>query len=217
VGGNGYQRAPLGAFVRIAYPADYALVNARATAFPRATGQWGEIKHSAIFDAPTSGNMLFFGTIEPQVTIYAHDRVVIKPGELAVGFSGASGHASGYEFGELIGAAVLNHILNGATLSPPALLLALQVGDDETYRPIGITGGWSAPVPGDNGGYESFNNTDLYWGTAQEAWPYNRLVVELGMDDWFCFLQRWGSEPLVPIYAGDQPKVSAGAIRIRYL
>lgn len=47
--------------------------NANTITFPQATANWGSVKASAIFDASTSGNLLWWGTLTATKTIQQGD------------------------------------------------------------------------------------------------------------------------------------------------
>jgi hypothetical protein len=204
---NGYQRVQLGSFVRVVYPADCAVANAKAIAFPKAgAGGWCDVSAWAVFDAETGGNILFCAEIYPAATILEDEWVVIKPGWLLFGCSGASKDGQ-YETGEYVAERVLNHIFNGQTFAPPPLYLALQVGSS-SYHPTPISGGWTA-----QGSCSFSNHALLSWGTTGEDWGYLQLVVQITAEDWFCLLTHHPGE-IVPVGAGDEPEVSAGAVTV---
>lgn len=52
--------------------------------FPQATGNWGTVTHFAIFDALTSGNMLYHGALTASKTIETGDVFKIATGNLTV-------------------------------------------------------------------------------------------------------------------------------------
>jgi hypothetical protein len=58
VSGNGYLRQSMAFTVT-----DDACTNTSAVEFPTATGSWGTITHTALYDASTSGNMLAVGQL----------------------------------------------------------------------------------------------------------------------------------------------------------
>lgn len=43
--------------------------NSGAVTFPAPTGDWGTITHAAIFDAETTGNMLFYGALNSSIVV----------------------------------------------------------------------------------------------------------------------------------------------------
>lgn len=54
-------------------PSNGASTNSGAVEFDQATGNWGTITHFAIFDALTSGNMLYHGALTTSKTIETGD------------------------------------------------------------------------------------------------------------------------------------------------
>lgn len=41
------------------------ITNVAAITFPESTAAWGTVTHAAVFDAPTSGNMLYWAALSP--------------------------------------------------------------------------------------------------------------------------------------------------------
>ena len=60
-----------------------AASNATVT-FPTATGSWGTVSHVAIFDASTSGNMLFHGALSASKTIASGDVMQVASGAITI-------------------------------------------------------------------------------------------------------------------------------------
>lgn len=54
-------------------PSNGASTNSGAVEFDQATGNWGTITHFAIFDALTTGNMLYHGALTASKTIATGD------------------------------------------------------------------------------------------------------------------------------------------------
>ena len=52
--------------------------------FPQATGNWGTVTHFAIFDALTTGNMMYHGALTTSKTIETGDVFKIATGSLTV-------------------------------------------------------------------------------------------------------------------------------------
>ena len=48
-------------------------VNSANIDYPTASGSWGTITHAAVFDASTSGNMLWWGALSSSVAIATND------------------------------------------------------------------------------------------------------------------------------------------------
>ena len=55
--------------------------------FPTPTDTWGTVTHFGIFDAATSGNMLFHGALTISKTINQDDTVAFPAGSLSVTFA----------------------------------------------------------------------------------------------------------------------------------
>lgn len=47
--------------------------NSATLDYPTASGSWGTITHAAVFDASTSGNMLWYGALSASVAIATND------------------------------------------------------------------------------------------------------------------------------------------------
>jgi len=68
--GSGYARKA----ITFAAPSNGVTTNsAAACEFDQATGAWGTITHFAIFDALTTGNMLYYGALTASKTIASGD------------------------------------------------------------------------------------------------------------------------------------------------
>lgn len=70
--------------VTFAVPTDGATSNTLAINFATPTLDWGDVPGVALFDAETSGNMLYFGTLGTPKTIYAGDDVYFPSGYFAI-------------------------------------------------------------------------------------------------------------------------------------
>ena len=68
--GSGYTRKA----ITFAAPSNGVTTNsAAACEFDQATGDWGTLTHFAIFDALTTGNMLYYGALTASKTISSGD------------------------------------------------------------------------------------------------------------------------------------------------
>jgi hypothetical protein len=68
--GSGYARKA----ITFAAPSNGVTTNsAAACEFDQATGSWGTLTHFAIFDALTTGNMLYYGALTTSKTISSGD------------------------------------------------------------------------------------------------------------------------------------------------
>ena len=80
VSGGSYVRTA----VTFAAPSDgISLSNADCT-FPQATASWGTVSHIGLFDALTSGNMLYYTPLDVSKTIDTGDIFKIAAGSLSV-------------------------------------------------------------------------------------------------------------------------------------
>lgn len=61
--------------------------NNGAITFPTPSGTWGTVTHFGIWDAATSGNLLFYGTLTIAKTINQADTVTFPAGSLAITFA----------------------------------------------------------------------------------------------------------------------------------
>ena len=80
ISGNGYTRK-VAAFASAA--SGSASTNATVT-FPAATGTWGTITHISVYDAATTGNLLFHGAVTTSKTIATGDTFQISSGNLTI-------------------------------------------------------------------------------------------------------------------------------------
>lgn len=69
VSGGSYARKA----ITFGAPSNGASTNSGAVEFDQATGNWGTITHFAIFDALTTGNMLYHGALTTSKTIETGD------------------------------------------------------------------------------------------------------------------------------------------------
>jgi len=69
VSGGSYAREA----ITFGAPSNGVSVNSAAVEFDQATGDWGTITHFAIFDALTTGNMLYYGALTASKTIETGD------------------------------------------------------------------------------------------------------------------------------------------------
>lgn len=80
VSGNAYARQA----ATFAAPSNGAATTNADVQFPQATGNWGTITHFAIFDALTTGNMMYHGALTSSKTIETGDVFKIASGSLTV-------------------------------------------------------------------------------------------------------------------------------------
>jgi hypothetical protein len=70
VSGGSYVRQP----VTFGAPASHQSASTADVLFPSATADWGEVQAFALFDQPTSGNMLYFAGLTSFRTILTGDQ-----------------------------------------------------------------------------------------------------------------------------------------------
>lgn len=80
VSGNAYARQS----ATFAAPSNGAATTNADIQFPQATGNWGTVTHFAIFDALTTGNMMYHGALTTSKTIETGDVFKIATGSLTV-------------------------------------------------------------------------------------------------------------------------------------
>lgn len=80
VSGNAYARQA----ATFAAPSNGAASTNADVQFPQATGNWGTVTHFAIFDALTTGNMMYHGALTSSKTIETGDVFKIASGSLTV-------------------------------------------------------------------------------------------------------------------------------------
>ena len=69
VSGGSYARQA----ITFGAPSNGASTNSAAVEFPQATGNWGTITHFGIYDANSSGNLLYHGALTSSKTIQTGD------------------------------------------------------------------------------------------------------------------------------------------------
>jgi len=65
-------------------PSDGASTTTADIQFPQATGSWGTITHFGVYDASSSGNLLYHGALTASKTIETGDVFKIASGSLTV-------------------------------------------------------------------------------------------------------------------------------------
>lgn len=81
VSGNNYSRVQA---TNWAAPSNGVTSNGAAIEFPEASGSWGTISHFGIYDASTTGNLLFHGALGASKSIAATDTARFKIGDITV-------------------------------------------------------------------------------------------------------------------------------------
>jgi len=80
VSGGSYARQS----ATFAAPSDGASTTSADITFPTATGDWGTVSYFGIYDASTSGNLLYHGALNNSKTIQTGDILKIEAGNLTV-------------------------------------------------------------------------------------------------------------------------------------
>ena len=65
-------------------PSSGALVNSAPCTFPQATGNWGTVTSFGVFDAPTGGNLLYYGNLTASKTINTGDQLTFATSGVSV-------------------------------------------------------------------------------------------------------------------------------------
>lgn len=79
--GGGYSRVQVTAFDP---PASGQTFNSVSVSFNSATAGWGTVTHFALFDDPTTGNLLYHGPLTVPRTVNAGDTFVFPPGNIGI-------------------------------------------------------------------------------------------------------------------------------------
>jgi hypothetical protein len=80
ISGGGYARQA----VTFGTPANGSMTNSAAIEFPTATASWGTAKAWGLFDAATSGNLVWYGNIDTPKELLAGDIYRINAGNLTL-------------------------------------------------------------------------------------------------------------------------------------
>jgi len=79
--GNGYARQ---ACAFDAYSTNNKVANTSAETFTASGGDWSTVTHFGVYDASSSGNLLAYGEIVPNVTVTDGNSFVIDAGKLVI-------------------------------------------------------------------------------------------------------------------------------------
>jgi hypothetical protein len=82
VSGGSYARVDASA--KFGAASGTTMSNDAAITFPTATGSWGTVTHFGVFDASTSGNLLYWGALSASKTVGSGDTASFAIGELDV-------------------------------------------------------------------------------------------------------------------------------------
>ena len=87
-GGGGTEVAGGMAYARQAAafsaPTNGSLTNSADVTFPQATGAWGTISYFGLFDDPSAGNLLYYGSLTASKTIASGDQLKFAAGGITV-------------------------------------------------------------------------------------------------------------------------------------
>lgn len=78
--GNGYARQA----ITCSAASGGSITNSSAISFPTATGSWGDVAFFGVFDASSSGNLLFHGALTSSKTIASGDVLKIDASNLTI-------------------------------------------------------------------------------------------------------------------------------------
>lgn len=63
------------------------ITNKNIISFPEASGAWGTVTYSFVSDAPSGGNILFYGSLQTPKAVTAGDTVAVKVRDLSITLS----------------------------------------------------------------------------------------------------------------------------------
>lgn len=220
--GGGTEVASANAYARKQLTGAFDAASAGATAntatitFPTATGVWGLITSIGIFDAPTGGNLLFYGSFSSSLQVDTGDTLSIAAGALDISLGG--------DISTFLANEMLDHILDGTTFTQPTdayLALYTTMPNAGDTGGVEVSGGSYARVQCfgtddwdvASGGATSNTNTETF-PVASANWG---KVVGMGIrsasaaGDLYFFKTLTADKT---VYSGDTFRFSAGAIDI---
>lgn len=222
--GGGTEVASANAYARKQLTGAFDAASAGATAntatitFPTATGVWGLITSVGIFDAPTGGNLLFYGSFSSSLQVDTGDTLSIAAGALDISLGG--------DISTFLANEMLDHILNGATFTQPAdayLALYTTMPNAGDTGGVEVTGGSYARVqcfgagdwdaPNATGGYTANTNIETFpVATANWGEVVGMAIRSANAAGNMYFFKTLTANKTV--YSGDTFRFSAGAIDI---
>jgi hypothetical protein len=162
-----------GSYARTAITFSAAAAGAITTSadcdFPAATADWGTITYVGIFDASTSGNLLFYAPLDTSTAVNNGSTFSIAAGDFDVSLVASSSEMSTY-----LSNALLDHILRNTAYTPVATVYAALLTaftDDSTYTEA--TGGSyarTAATFGAASGGSVSNSSAVTFPTASASW-----------------------------------------------
>ena len=80
VSGGAYARQT----ITFSAPTNGSTSNSADVLFPVATAGWGTVSHFAVYDAATSGNMLYYGVLTTSKAISSTDQLKVAAGDVTI-------------------------------------------------------------------------------------------------------------------------------------
>lgn len=156
--------------------------NAAEIDFADPSGSWGTVTHFAAYDASTSGNMLFYGTLDEAKAITASNDVSIAAGDISLTLGGG--------MSDYLRDALLDHLFGKASFTMPSTYVAVSstapASDDTNVTEPGngyareqvLAAGWNAASGGviTNNGVIQFNEATGTWSTPSHFLVYDALT-----------------------------------------
>jgi hypothetical protein len=212
VSGTAYARVQVTAWD---VPASRATQNTNAITWSAAGSNWGTVTHIGIWDALTTGNMLFYGQLTPSKAVGTGATFSIGAGDLDVTLDGA--------FSNYLSHALLSHILRNTAYTSPgtsvyvALYTASPTQADSgtevsgsSYARVQVTA-WDAPGATDGA---TQNTNAITFATPSGSWG---AVTHTGIRDALTTgnLLFWGAvgASFTPT-SGDTVQFAAGALDV---
>lgn len=85
--GTGYLRVAL---TGLSTPENGVVKTTKDISFNESLSSWGTVTHYVVYDAPSGGNLLFYGTLATTCTVDKNTVVTIRSGELTITLSNDS-------------------------------------------------------------------------------------------------------------------------------
>jgi hypothetical protein len=163
--GDGYARTA----ISFGVAAGRVVTQDAIVTFPLATGTWGTLTHWILYDAATAGNALAHGALSASKTVISGNTPSVASGQVAITVS--AGGCSDY-----LANAMLNHIFNSTSYSPPSVHVALC----ETAITDASTGVNIDEL--DMTGYarEAMTLGTTNWNTATTGSATNKTLIDFG-------------------------------------
>lgn len=172
VSGNNYSRVQVTSWDA---PASRATQNTSAINFPTPSGSWGSVTHFGIWDASTTGNLLFYGALSSTIAPTSGGTVKFDAGVLDLALTGGMSNYLAH--------ALLSHTLRNSAYSSPGTSLyaalytsaptASSAGTEASgtsYARVQVTT-WDSPSNGatQNTNVITFPSAGGSWGTIVAA------------------------------------------------